>query len=78
MTKDFIEKETVSKTLMDNGSDQLGIRLKFDIDKASYEFESSYWISSREPNVNPNLPVKNDYKTWYLNINGIFQEKLEF
>jgi predicted GH43/DUF377 family glycosyl hydrolase len=77
MTKNFIQKETVSKPL-DNGSNQLGIRLKFDIDKASYDFESPYWISSQEPNVNPNIPIKNDYKTWDFNINGIFQEKLEF
>lgn len=78
MTKYFVEKETASKPLMYNSDDQSNIRLKFDINKDTYVFESPYWVSSQDPNVNPNLPVKNNYKTWYFNINGILQEKLEF
>jgi hypothetical protein len=78
ITKDFVEKETASKPLMNKDFDQLGIRLEFDINKSSYTFESPYWVSSQEVNVNPNQHVKNNYKTWYFNINDVLQEKMEF
>lgn len=78
VTKDFIEKEIISKPLMGNGYDQLSIRLKFDINKDNYVFESPYWVDTEDPNDNPNLFVKNNYRTWYFNINDVLQTKLEF
>jgi hypothetical protein len=77
-TKEFIEKQATLSPLMDKGFDQLYIRLKFDIDKDSYVFDSAYWISSRAPNVNANLPENNNNETWNFNINGVLQERLEF
>lgn len=77
-TKEFIEKETASKQLMDNGFSQLSIRLEFNINKDSYVFESPYWIPSQDPNDNPNFHVKSNYKAWYFNLNNELQEKLEF
>ena len=77
VTKDFIEKVTVSNSLMETGYDHLNISLKFDINKDSYVFESPYWISPQDSNANPNLAVKNNYKTWYFNINDILQTKFE-
>lgn len=78
VTKDFIEKETLSKPLMDNGYDQLSIRLKFDINNDNYVFESPYWVDSEDTNDNPNIFVKNTYRTWHFNINDVLQTKLEF
>lgn len=77
-TKNFIEKETTSDSLIGNDFDQLSIRLEFYVSKESYVFESPYWIPSQDQNNNPNLDVKNNYKTWYFNINNVLQEKLEF
>lgn len=71
ITKDFIEKETASNPLTEDGFQQLNIRLHFDINKNSYVFESSYWTNAQEN-------IKNNYKTWYLKINDVLQEKLEF
>ena len=64
------------KRVMGNVFDQLSIRLKFDINKDSYVFESPYWIASQDTNANPSM--KNNYKTWYFNINDVLQAKLEF
>ncbi|MFL0268957.1 hypothetical protein [Candidatus Clostridium radicumherbarum] len=78
MTKDFIVKETESHPIMDSGYDQLNIRLKFDINRDSYVFESPYWVSTEIPNDNPNTSVENNYTKWYFNINDILQTTFEF
>jgi hypothetical protein len=72
ITKDFIEKETASRPLMDDGFEQLCIRLNFDINDISYAFDCPYFTISQEQTRNEN------YKIWYLRIDDEIQEKLEF
>ena len=72
ITKDFIEKETVSKPLTEDGFKLLNIKLNFDINNISYAFECPYFTISDKQTRNEN------YKIWYLRIDDVIQEKLEF
>lgn len=72
IAKEFIEKETSSKPLSEDGFKQLNIKLNFDVNNSDYVFECPYFTMSEEPNI------KNNYKTWYFRINDEIQEKIEF
>lgn len=77
VTKDFIDKETVSMPLIDF-DDQLNIMVKFDLKTNIYVFESPYWIQTEDTTGNTNNFVENDYKVWYLQINNEPQTKIQF
>lgn len=72
ITKDFIEKETASRPLTEDGFKQLNIKLNFDINNSGYVFECPYFTISDKQTRNEN------YQTWYLRINDEIQEKIEF
>lgn len=78
-TKDFIDKETVSRPLIDKSfGDQLNIMVKFDTKTNIYVFESPYWIKTEDTANNQDNFVENHYKVWYLQINNEPQTKILF